>query len=58
MVLFYVVYLVRTVFYPFFFELFSHVFEILNRIVSIYVIFFEVLHKYKNKQIQHNILLQ
>ncbi len=58
MILFYVVYLVSTVFYPFFFELFSHVLKILNGIVSIYVIFFEVLHKYKNKQIEHNILLQ
>ena len=58
MVLFYEVDLVSTVFYPFFFELFGHVFEILYRVVSIYVVFFEVLHKHENKQIEHNILLK
>jgi hypothetical protein len=50
--------LIRAVFYPFFFELLSHIFKVLNWVVSINVVFLEVLHKNKNKQIKHDVLLQ
>ncbi len=48
----------RAVFDPLVFEMFGHYFEVLDRVVRVYVVVFEILHHHDYVQVQHYVLLE